>query len=278
MDIMAWIDDFNALHKSAKSTRIAFYGAAAAWADETRAPKKEELIADAGKAQAAFYDHFGQNVTRAVVDMDRRLVDAVVDEAKTWYFQPWLDGWQLQVERLRLGPGKRLETLVQTTARWAQEYSVLATQDDCTLPHTIGHAISRCHLRTKAGKQSQEQLDTAATAIVRDAVRFALKDRGPGSETGALGAAHPAITALGIDEFGLEEQAWAVMGAIADLMRMWRVSREDLSPFMQFVLTTAIEELREEQAHRSLSTEPDPRSDAPVDPNNGEEQTKESTT
>lgn len=243
---MAWIDEFRKLDPRVRETRIAFYEAAAAWTKEDY-PRKEDLIAASGKGQQAFYNQFGPAAHKAHISIERYGVKAVVDQAKVWFFQPWLDGWTIEVQRLRLGPRKRLETLVQVSARWAEEYSCLAARDDAALPASVTQAVLRCNLRSHGQPAPRAELNVVAEDIVHDAVLFVVKENMPGSVVGALGSVRAAIAALDIDEHGLEAQTWKVIGAISDLMQMWSTTNEDLSPRLQWVLAAAIQQLREER-------------------------------
>ncbi|MFI5709275.1 hypothetical protein [Kribbella sp. NPDC051620] len=244
---MAWIDEFRKLDPRVRETRIAFYQAAAAWTEE-RYPRKEELIATSGKGQQAFYNQFGPAVQRACIDVERHGTRAVIDQAKSWFVQPWLDGWTTQAQRLRLGPRRRLETLVQISARWAEEYRSLAARDDAALPESLAQAVVRCNLRSHGQPAPRADLTVAGADIVRAAVCFVVRENRPGSVVGALGSVRAAIAALDLDEHGLEGHTWKVIGAISDLMQIWSTTDEDLSPRLQWVLALAIQQLREERS------------------------------
>ncbi|TDO48245.1 hypothetical protein EV651_12311 [Kribbella sp. VKM Ac-2571] len=240
---MAWIDEFRTkLDPRARDTRIAFYEAADRWTAD-RDPRLQDLVAASGKAQNAFYDHFGgagsTGPLKVTINPERKGVEAVFEQAKAWLFQPWLDGWAEQARRLRLGPRKRLETLVQITARWAEEHRCLASRDDCALPAQLHEAVQWCGLRSHSRPLTATQLERTAEAIVRDAVRFVVNENAPGSVVGALGSVRAAIAALDLDEHGLEAQTWKVIRAIVDLMQMLSAADEQPSPRLQGVLSRA---------------------------------------
>ena len=214
-------------------------------------PAQLLLIAHADVSQSTFYAMCNNSNTQNLhllaclpTQSSENRVRRIVQEAKEYTATPWVRGWREQINRMRLRPQMRAETLVQVCTAWALRYPRLAAMDNYGLPLAISESARSCF---SGGSTATPLPDLPRfLAVIQAAQTYVLGQTASISSEG-LESVRSEICDIHFEDGDLEQKEIETYHMVAEYMIMVRGRHQESNPVLAALLERAVDELRSQR-------------------------------